>query len=231
MHVVAVVAQKGGVGKTTTAMSLAAICAEASRTFVVDVDPQQSATSWAEEAAALPFDFTTEGDVRQLAGLREAVSEHFDVVFIDTPGSLEGGDMLATVVAAADYVIVPTEPAPLSVKPLIRTVHQVIAPTGVPYRVLVNKFDGRSPGMRDEAFDMLDAQGIRRFKAATRHLSIHASAPGDGLVVTQYPRGRYAIEAASEYRAVALEMFADWHVSVGRHSRLAVAARTEAAPA
>jgi chromosome partitioning protein len=49
------------------------------------------------------------------------------------------------------------------------------------------------------------------------------------LVVTQYPRDRYAIEAASEYRAVALEMFADWNVTAGKHTPLAAAGRVEGA--
>lgn len=228
MHVVAVVAQKGGVGKTTTAMSLAAICAEASRTFVVDVDPQGSATWWAENAGDdLPFEFTAEADPAVLSHLREAVADQYDVVFVDTPGSLDGQDVLATVLKHANYVIIPTEPAPLSVQPLIRTVHDVIAPSGVPYRVLVNKVDGRALSMRDDAFAMLDSQRIDRFRASTRALSAHAYAPASGIVVTQYPRDRYSIEAGSEYRAVALEMFADWQVRIGKHSKLAVAARTE----
>jgi len=71
----------------------------------------------------------------------------------------------------------------------------------------------------------LDAQGIRRFKASTRQLSAHTYAPAQGIVVTQYARDRYSIKAAGEYRAVALEMFADWRVIIGRHPPLAVAAR------
>jgi chromosome partitioning protein len=228
MHVVAVVAQKGGVGKTTTAMSLAAICAEASPTFVIDVDPQGSASWWAENAGdSLPFEFATEHDPAMLGQLREVAGDHYDVVIVDTPGSLEGADVLATVVKVADYIVVPTEAAPLSVAPLIRTVREHIVPAAVPYRVLVNKVDGRAPAMRDDAFAMLDAQQISRFRASTRHLSAHAYAPANGLVVTGYPRDRYSIEAASEYRAVALEMFADWRVSIGRHSQLAVSARSE----
>jgi chromosome partitioning protein len=231
MQVVSVLTQKGGVGKTTTAMSLAAICAEASRTLMVDVDAQGSATWWAENAGEhLPFDFTTEQDPAALNTIKR-LEELYDVVIVDTPGSLEGHDVLRTVLNATDYVVVPTEPAPLSVQPLIRTMRELVIPRGVPYRVLVNKVDGRSPGMRDDAFAMLDNQGIRRFRASCRMLSAHSVAPALGQVVTQYPRDRYSIEAAGEYRAVALEMLADWNHSLTRHTQLAVAARTEGAPA
>lgn len=233
MHLVSVVQQKGGVGKTTTAMSLAAICAEASwRTLVVDVDPQGSASWWASNAGDnLPFEFATEQDPGVLGSVRDATAGVYDVVIVDTPGSLEGEDILSTVLDNSDYVIVPTEPAPLAVEPLIRTVRNVIAAHGVPYRVLINKVDGRAPSMRDDAFRMLDAQDIRHFNASTRLLSAHAYAPAQGIVVTQYARERYATEAAGEYRAVALEMFADWHGGkVGKHSRLAVSAR-ETVPA
>lgn len=230
MQVVAVLSEKGGVGKTTTCMSLAAITAEASSTFVVDVDPQASATWWSSNMSdeRRPFDFTTAPDATQLGGLRDkAEAAGYDVVFIDTPGSLEGRAILKTVLASSDYVVIPTEPAPLSVEPLIRTVRSIIAPSGVPYRVLCNKVDGRAAGMRDDVFKMLDAQGIHHFRASTRLLAAHAYAPAQGTVVTQYPKDRYSIEAASEYRAVALEMFTDWRTPTnGRPTQLAAATTT-----
>jgi chromosome partitioning protein len=224
VRVVSIVEEKGGVGKTTTTMSLAAICAEAFSTLVVDVDQQGSAAWWADNAGErLPFDFTAEGDPGVLARLREVAEDRYDVVIVDTPGSLEGRQILSTVLDNSDYVIVPTQPAPLAVVPMIRTLRKMIIPSGVPYRVLVNMVDGRALGARDDAFGMLDAQGIRRFKASTRMLSAHLNAPGAGLVVTQYPRDRYAVEAASEYRAVALEMFADWQHPASKPTSLQVA--------
>ncbi|WP_165793266.1 ParA family protein [Serratia marcescens] len=117
MQVVAVLSEKGGVGKTTTCMSLAGVTAEASRTLVVDVDPQASASWWSANIndEHRPFDFATATDVTQLGGLRDkAEAEGYDVVFVDTPGSLEGRAILKTVLASSDYAVIPTEPTRLA---------------------------------------------------------------------------------------------------------------------
>lgn len=106
--------QKGGCGKTTTAMNLAGGLTKARyRVLVVDADPQASATMWslARGQGSLPFDVVT---ARTIGGkYRElAASEDYDVILVDCPpGIVEGGPRDA--LKFADAVLVPLRPSTL----------------------------------------------------------------------------------------------------------------------
>jgi chromosome partitioning protein len=70
--VVALPNQKGGIGKTTIALALAAVTADANgRALVVDVDPQSSSADMAGRMGDPGFDFSHELDPRILARIRE----------------------------------------------------------------------------------------------------------------------------------------------------------------
>lgn len=107
--IVVVAALKGGVGKTTTAVYLAAL-ATASRRFatLVDSDPQASAADWLETAQDETFERITLVEApteRMLTKALEAV-EAEDFAIVDTPPGHER--LLAKALDHADVVVIPT---------------------------------------------------------------------------------------------------------------------------
>ena len=198
---------KGGVGKTTTAINLAAAMADHYRVLLVDADPQKSATWWFEHGdRSMGFDLRQETEPTQLAALRHGGD--YDLVVVDTPPAL-ASDALAAVIPVADYIILPTPPAPMDLTALIETVRVTVTPKGIAHRVLLTRVDPRSINEALEAQSTLKELGIPACHAFIRAYKAHERAALDGLPITQW-HGNNAREAEADYRRVAEEIQQDW---------------------
>lgn len=112
MFTIAVLNQKGGVGKTTLATNLAAAAHLAKkRTLLIDLDEQGSALDWynaRHDGSALAGLTTVKFDrALSLPKYRE-ISAGFDVVVLDGPPRL--GALTRSAAVAADIVVVPVRP-------------------------------------------------------------------------------------------------------------------------
>ncbi len=198
---------KGGVGKTTTAVNLAANFARKKKVILVDADIQGSASWWCgRHQQEIGFDLSQETNPQLLGEMKKITG--YDLVVVDTPPALRS-EALATVVAIADYLVLPTPPAPMDLAVLIETVKEAVAPVGTPHRVLLTKVDTRSLGEALEAKNTLLRLGIPTFDALIRIYKAHERAALEGVAITQW-RGKNAIEADLDYRRVANELQRDW---------------------
>lgn len=112
--IIGVLQQKGGAGKTTLTLNLAAYFAtEGARTLVVDADPQASALAWSSVREKKPLfpvigmpKPTLHKDLPQLA-------KDYDVVLID--GAPRVNELAKSAIMASDVILIPVQPSPFDV--------------------------------------------------------------------------------------------------------------------
>lgn len=114
MKVIGVLNQKGGVGKTTLAVSLAACFAhKGARVLFIDADPQGSALDWAAAREDAPL-FSVVGLPRASVHKEiERLGEGYDLIIIDGPPRVT--DLARSAIMASDLVLIPVQPSPYDV--------------------------------------------------------------------------------------------------------------------
>jgi chromosome partitioning protein len=207
--IIVVANSKGGVGKSTIAVHLAAWLHEQGFTVTLaDCDAQQSSSEWAREA-------TPGVRLIRLANAEEILEElpqmgkEVDFVVADGPGS--NSEISRALLSYADFAIVPCKASMLEVRALAKATkalqHVQKIRKGPPRAVIVLSMVGKKYRLTK---DMKAAAAELRLPVAKTALTlrqVYADAPGQSAVV--WHMGSRASDAAREVRAVFREAFAD----------------------
>ena len=161
--IITVASFKGGVGKTTTAVHLAAYLQEKAPALLVDGDANRSATVWGMRGG-LPFKVV---DERQAA----RYARNYEHVIIDTAARPDEDDLKA-LAGGCDLLVIPVTPDALALDALMLTVKVLQNIGSNSYRVLLTIIPPRPSRDGEEARSTLQQGtlplfevGIRRFVA------------------------------------------------------------------
>lgn len=112
--IIGVLNQKGGVGKTTLSVNIAAsLTKNGARVLLIDADPQGSALDWAAARQNEPI-FSVIGLPRPTIHKEiEQIGKDYDHVIIDGPPRVT--DLARSAIMASDIVLIPVQPSPYDI--------------------------------------------------------------------------------------------------------------------
>jgi chromosome partitioning protein len=200
MKTVAIISQKGGVGKTTLALHLAVAAERAGKTSVlIDLDPQASAATW-KDLRQEETPIVQPAQPNRLAViLEEASKQGAHLAVIDTSPNSESASLTAA--RAADLVLIPCRPHLLDLKAISSSI-EVARLAKTPFAVVLNAVPPRG-ALSAEAY-----AAIATYDAPVLpiHLSMRAAyyhCLVNGQVAQEYePTGKAAEEAFELYKWV-----------------------------
>jgi chromosome partitioning protein len=197
LRIVALIGSKGGIGKTTLALSLAVQAERAGLpTVLLDLDPQGSAASWADARGADTPPDVVPAHAPRLSGLLAAAARQgAKLAIVDTPPNADSAALAAA--KAADLVLIPCRPSALDLAAIAASVRLVQEIAGKPVFVVLNAVVPRTM-VADGAERTLTEAGLSIAPVRIHQRMDHVTPLGSGQVAAEWaPRSKAAEEIAA----------------------------------
>jgi len=198
--IITVTSYKGGVGKTTTAIHLAAYLQRLAPTLLVDGDAIRSATKWSQRGGntGLPFKVVTHAQM--VSHIRD-----YQHIIIDTEGNPTDDDFrdLAT---NCDMLVIPAVPESVATDGLTHTLSKLRSLGHLGHRVLLTMVPPRPRTEGQQLREMLIGEGIPVFATEIPRLAAFEKAAAEGVPVYAVKDDRNASRAWEAYAAAGKEL-------------------------
>jgi chromosome partitioning protein len=200
MKTIAVIAQKGGSGKTTLSLNLAvAIEGEGKEVAIIDLDQQASASGWGDSRES-GSPAVVSAHAARLPQLLEKCKENgADFVILDTAPHAENQALAAA--RAADIILIPCRPSLVDLRAISSSVN-IARIAEKPAYVVVSQKPARG-SLVTEAVDAAKELGVEvaPVEIGNRIAFVHAFTAGEG--VTEYEsNGKAAEEIKQLYQFI-----------------------------
>lgn len=207
MKVLAIVSQKGGVGKTTLATALAVEATRQGKSVVIfDLDPQASASFWKDTREGDDIAITALPASRLGHVLKAAKEGGCDLAIIDTPPFAK--DIAYEATQNADFVLVPSRPAVLDIMAMTKTL-DLVRHYGVPFSVVLNCCPPQGREI-DDAVQVVAQLGAELCPIRIGNRIAFSRAPQTGQAAQEIdPEGKAAAELQNLYEYVCMHLYQD----------------------
>ena len=198
--VITVTSYKGGVGKTTTAIHLAAYLQRLAPTLLVDGDAIRSATKWNQRSAdkGLPFKVVTHAQM--VSHIRD-----YQHIIIDTEGNPTDDDF-KDLAESCDLLVIPAVPESVATDGLTHTLAKLRSLANQRHKVLLTMVPPKPRTEGQLLREMLTSQAIPVFKTEIPRLAAFEKAAAEGVPVYGVKEDRNAIRAWEAYEAAGKEI-------------------------
>ncbi len=198
MPTIAIISQKGGAGKTTLALHLAAAAQGAGRTaLIIDTDPQATASQWAAWRQDAPPEVIDSPPPRLAAKVAAATQQGAEVIVIDTPPHADSAARAA--VEVADLVLIPCRPSAFDLS-AIQTTAKLVQLLRKPAFVVFTAGSPNAPRVYQEAGELVESFGTPPCPVQIPDRAAYRHASGEGRTVMEYePAGKAAEDIRDLY--------------------------------
>ncbi len=197
MPTIAIVSQKGGAGKTTLAIHLAAAAQDAGHVaLIVDTDPQATASQWGQWREGRAPEVIDCGAPSLLAHkIGQAAKLGAEFIVIDTPPHADA--MAREVCRVADLLLVPCRPRTFDLN-AARTTADLVKATGKPAFVVFVAGPPKAAVLYGEAANVIHEVGLPVAPVMLPERGDYHHSTGFGLTAQEHaPGGKAALEVAA----------------------------------